>query len=67
MAVPFYAVHAASLHDPTACNLSVFVVAMALGLVLSGPIWGRLIDRHDALVAVCNVAAALYVRRAFAD
>jgi hypothetical protein len=47
MAVPFYAVHAASLHDPTARNLSVVVVAMALGLVLSGPIWGRLIDHHD--------------------
>jgi MFS family permease len=54
MAVPFYAVHAASLHDPTARNLSAFVVAIALGLVLSGPIWGRLIDRHDALVAVAG-------------
>lgn len=60
MAVPFYAVHAATLHDPTASNLSAFVVAMALGLVLSGPIWGRLLDRHNALVAVagCLIAAA---------
>jgi len=60
MAVPFYAVHAASLHDPSARNLSAFVVAMALGLVLSGPIWGRLNDRHNALVAVagCLLAAA---------
>jgi MFS family permease len=59
MAVPFYAVHAASLHDPSARNLSAFVVAMALGLVLSGPIWGRLNDRHNALVAMagCLLAA----------
>jgi MFS family permease len=52
MAIPFYAVHAASLHDPAAPNLSAFVVAVALGLVLSGPVWGRLIDRHNALVIV---------------
>jgi hypothetical protein len=27
------------------------VVAIALGLVLSGPIWGRIIDCRNALVA----------------
>jgi hypothetical protein len=60
LAVPFYAIHAASLHAPTASNLSAFVVAMALGLVLSGPLWGRIIDRHNALVGVaaCLLAAA---------
>ena len=60
MAVPFYAVHAAGLHDPSARNLSAFVVAMALGLVLSGPIWGRLNDRHNELVAMagCLLAAS---------
>jgi MFS family permease len=52
MAVPFYAIHAASVHDPSARNLSAFVVATAIGLVLSGPIWGRLIDRHTTLVGV---------------
>jgi len=52
MAVPFYAIHAANMHGPSARNLSTFVVAMAVGLVLSGPIWGRLIDRHNAMVAM---------------
>jgi signal transduction histidine kinase len=58
MAVPFYAVHAASLHDPTARNLSAFVVAVALGLVLSGPVWGRLIDRRTDLVIVYGALLA---------
>ena len=52
LAIPFYAIHAASLHAPTARNLSVFVVAMSLGLILSGPIWGWLMDRHTGLVVV---------------
>ncbi|MEM7021676.1 MAG: MFS transporter [Pseudomonadota bacterium] len=52
LAIPFYAIHAASLHAPTARNLSFFVVAMSLGLILSGPIWGRLMDRHTGLVVV---------------
>ncbi|MGH6915959.1 MAG: MFS transporter, partial [Geminicoccales bacterium] len=56
LAIPFYAIHAASLHAPSAQNLSAFVVAISLGLVLSGPIWGRLTDRHGALV---TAAAAL--------
>jgi MFS family permease len=36
---------------------------MALGLVLSGPLWGRMIDRHNALVGVaaCLLAAAVGV------
>jgi MFS family permease len=54
LAIPFYAMHAASLHDPTARNLSAFVVAIALGLVLSGPIWGRVIDRHNAAVGAAG-------------
>jgi hypothetical protein len=60
LAIPFYAIHAASLHAPSARNLSAFVVAIALGLVLSGPIWGPLIDRHNALVgaAAAWLAAA---------
>ncbi len=41
LAIPFYAIHAATLHDPSALNLSVFVCALSLGLVLAGPLWGR--------------------------
>jgi MFS family permease len=51
LAVPFYAIHAASLHNPSGQNLSTFVVAISFGLILSGPLWGRLLDRHNALVA----------------
>jgi hypothetical protein len=54
LAIPFYAIHAASLHDPSARDLSAFVIAIALGLVLSGPIWGRVIDRHNALVGTAG-------------
>jgi hypothetical protein len=54
LAIPFYAIHAASLHDPSARNLSAFVAAIALGLVLSGPIWGRIIDRQNAAVGAAG-------------
>ncbi|MEM7021675.1 MAG: hypothetical protein AAF637_03690 [Pseudomonadota bacterium] len=52
LSVPFYAIHAASMHGPSARNLSVFVVAMSLGMILGGPVWGRLLDRHTSAVAV---------------
>jgi len=60
LAIPFYAIHAASLHDTTAQSLSMFVVTISLGLILSGPVWGRLVDRHNALVAALGplIAAA---------
>ena len=54
LAIPFYAIHAASLNDPTASDLSAFVIAIALGLVLSGPVWGRVIDRHNALAGAAG-------------
>lgn len=50
--ITFYAIHAATLHGPTIQSLSGFVVAMSMGLVLSGPVWGRLVDRHNALALV---------------
>ena len=39
LAIPFYAIHAATLHDPTAQNLTVFVVATGIGVILSGFFW----------------------------
>jgi MFS family permease len=60
LATAFYAIHAASLHGPSARNLGAFVVAMSLGLMLSGPVWGHLIDRDWRLVIVaCCLLAAL--------
>jgi MFS family permease len=58
LAVPFYAIHAASLHHTTAQRLSAFVLAMSLGLLLSGPVWGHLIDRHNALVITLSALLA---------
>ena len=39
LAIPFYAIHAATLHDPTAQNLTVFVVASGIGVISSGLLW----------------------------
>jgi MFS family permease len=39
LAIPFYAIHAATLHDPTAQNLSVFVVASGIGVISGGLLW----------------------------
>ena len=39
LAIPFYAIHAATLHDPTAQNLTVFVVASGIGVISSGFLW----------------------------
>lgn len=39
LAIPFYAIHAATLHDPTAQNLTVFVVASGIGVISGGFLW----------------------------
>jgi hypothetical protein len=39
LAIPFYAIHAATVHDPTAQNLTVFVVASGIGVISSGLLW----------------------------
>ena len=44
LAIPFYAIHAATLHDPTAQNLSVFVVASGIGVISSGLLWAGVAD-----------------------
>ncbi len=40
LAIPFYAIHAATLHDPTAQNVTMFVLASSVGVLLSG-LWAR--------------------------
>ena len=42
LAIPFYAIHAATLHDPTAQNLTVFVVASGIGVISSGLLWANM-------------------------
>ncbi len=65
LAIPFYAIHAATLHDPTAQNLTVFVTATGIGLILSGPLWapwsnrGRIVG--GALLALLAGALTLAV------
>lgn len=50
LAIPFYAIYVATLDDPSASNITVLIFAVSLGLLLGGPIWGRLQHRHCHLV-----------------
>lgn len=45
LAVPFYAIHAATLHDPTAQNATVLVLASGIGVVTSGLLWANSTNR----------------------
>ncbi len=58
--VPFYVIHAATIHDPSVASFSAIVVAVSLGLFAGGPLWGFVVDRHAWLVATAaGVLAAL--------
>ncbi len=59
LAIPFYTIHATTLHDPTAQNLTVFVFATSLGLVIGGPLWGRLTSRYCHAVMASGAALAV--------
>jgi MFS family permease len=65
LAIPFYAIHAATLHDPSAQNLTVFVVATGVGLISSGVLWAAWSDRGrmagGALLALLAGALSLAV------
>ncbi|MEM7021674.1 MAG: MFS transporter [Pseudomonadota bacterium] len=65
LAVPFYAIHAATLNGASAQHLSAFVVATSVGMLLSGPVWGRILDRSTALVgaagSILAAAAGLFI------
>ncbi len=45
LAIPFYAIHAATLYDPTAQNATVFVLATGIGVISSGLIWANSTNR----------------------
>lgn len=56
LAIPFYAIHAATLHDPTAQNVTLFVLTSSVGVLLSGS-WAKVPIRHR--IAAGALLAAL--------
>ena len=60
MAMPFYALHAATHHAGNHRSLSTFVIASSLGLVVGGLLWQRVAQFSNAAVMVfaCLVACA---------
>ncbi len=59
-AMPFYAIHAASLHAEEHNSLSLFVIAASLGVILSAPVW-HWISKYSikmVMVGCCLVALA---------
>jgi MFS family permease len=65
LAMPFYAIHAATLHDPTAQSLNAFVVATGIGLIASGALWAAWPNRTrmigGALMALVAGALSLII------
>ncbi len=57
LALPFYAIHATTLHNNSASNLSVFIFATALGALVSTPVWGPLLKQ--GLKANLSLSAAM--------
>jgi MFS family permease len=45
LAIPFYAIHAATMYDPTAQNPTVFVLATSIGVITSGLLWANSTNR----------------------
>ncbi len=46
LALPFYTIHVALLDDPTAKDLVTLVFAISAGLLIGGPVWGRLVPKN---------------------
>ena len=65
MAVPFYAIHAATRHDPTAQNATVLVLASGIGVISSGFLWANSTSRGQmaagALFALVAGALTLVI------
>lgn len=55
LAIPFYAIHAATLHDPTAQNVTLFVLTSSVGVLLSG-LWAK-VPIRSRIVAGALLAA----------
>ncbi len=52
LAMPFYSIHAASFHQVSAHNLSIFVISTGLANLVSGLVWARLLSGSPAIVLV---------------
>jgi len=61
LAIPFYAIHAATLTAVDAGNVTLFVLTSSFGVLLSGILWKRFSvrDRMAAGALVCSVGGAL--------
>lgn len=57
LAMPFYAIHAASLHSDKHGSLGGFVIAASIGLIVGGPFWQWL--SRTSLTAVMIVGCTL--------
>ncbi len=57
LAIPFYAIHAATLHDPTAQNVTLFVLTSSVGVLLSGT-WAKVAIRSRIVAGALLAALA---------
>ena len=57
LAMPFYAIHAATIHKHTTGSLNTFVIASSLGLIIGGPFWRWM--SHRSLRAVMIIGSAI--------
>ncbi len=58
LAMPFYAIHAATLHKDTFNGLSTFVIASCIGLVVGGLVWPRVAKKSIRLVLTSSAVFA---------
>jgi hypothetical protein len=60
LAMPFYTIHAASVHKITPHGLSILVIAASAGVVIGSIVWGRLAGRaHGHVMSASACIAAL--------
>lgn len=57
LALPFHSIHATTIHNNSASNLSVFIFATALGALVSTPVWSPLLKQ--GLKANLSLSAAM--------
>jgi len=68
MAMPFFAVHAATYHAATAPSLSMFVIAVSLGMIAGGLVWPQVSKRSIQLVlSLSSLVACLAALLAFVN
>lgn len=60
LAMPFFAIHAASFHGNSVIGLNAFIIASSVGLVVGGVIWPR-IGKNSVLVILVLAAAVTCV------